>query len=476
MNFTTAEFLLFFPLVLLLHRLLPPRRRWAALLIASYLFYAWWNPWTVFLLAGSTLVSYWAARRIGAAGSLGKKRLWLAAAAASCLGCLFVFKYAGFFLETGAALLGRADSPAPALLLPVGISFYTFQTLSYVIDVYRGDFPPEKHLGYYALFVSFFPQLVAGPIERPGALLPQLKAAPTPSQDDVRAGLRLMLRGFFKKLAIADGLAPCAQALYAAPEAANGPAVVLGTVCFAFQIYCDFSGYSDIAQGTARMLGIRLTDNFRRPYLAGSLRDFWRRWHISLTGWFTDYLYKPLGGSRRGLARQCANLLLVFLASGLWHGAAWTFVVWGGFHGLYLAAETAYRRLRPRPLAPPGRVRTAVRRLGVFGAVCFGWIFFRAASLRDAGLLISRLLCWPEGGWTAALELLGLGAEELARTALLLACLGLLDRPAPLPAEETLQTAAGAALTGFYLALAAGLAWLVLLAANRESTFLYFQF
>jgi len=459
MNFISQEFLLFFPLVLVLHRLLPPRWRWVLLLSASYLFYMGHTPWTALVLLGTTALTYAAARGMERAAP-GARRGWLILALAGCLGCLVVFKYLGFLVRTAAGLVGAPD-PALELLLPVGISFFTFQTLSYVIDVYRGKLPAQRHFGYYALFVSFFPQLVAGPIERPERLLPQLRRARDPGPDDIWLGLQYLLRGFCKKLVLADFCAPFVEEVYAHPAAASGPAVAGATVLFAIQIYCDFSGYSDIAVGSARLLGVELTQNFDRPYLALSIRDFWRRWHISLTSWFTDYLYIPLGGNRRGVGRQCVNTLLVFLASGLWHGAEWSFVVWGGAHGLLLILETLLRT--PVPQTAAGR---ALARGCTFLLVCLAWVFFRAQSMADALALLAAL---PHG-WGNGLEL-GLSRLDWAQLGLGLAVLWQLDR---LPVQRAGVQAA--ALTLFSLTAAAALAWLSLLSFGTPSAFIYFQF
>ncbi|MGX8698859.1 MAG: MBOAT family O-acyltransferase, partial [bacterium] len=282
MSFRSGAFLLFLPAVAALYRAMPRGGRWALLLAASLWFYGSWDWRYLPLLLGVTLLSWLCGR--GIAGARRGRRFFLALALAGSLGTLFLFKYADFFLGTGLSLV-----------LPVGISFYTFQTLSYVIDIYRGEAEPERHFGLYALFVSFFPQLVAGPIERPGDLLPQLRRAETPTREDWAAGCFWLLRGFVKKVVIADRLAHAVDAVYAAPAEANGLAVLLATLLFGVQIYCDFSGYSEIALGAARLLGIRLTRNFDRPYAAASLREFWRRWHISLTRWLRDYLYLPLG-------------------------------------------------------------------------------------------------------------------------------------------------------------------------------------
>lgn len=481
MNFTSPEFLCFFPLVLLLYWLLPHRFRWVLLLIASYLFYLSWNPWMGLLLLGTTLVTYWSARALAGQPAPVLRRLWLGLGAGVPLLLLGVFKYAGFFAETGAALLRLLGIPARApeldLLLPVGISFYTFQALSYVLDVAKGRIQPELSPGRYALYLSFFPQLVAGPIERPEHLLPQLRAEHRLCWADWAAGRWYLLRGFFKKLVLADFLAGFADPVFARPEAAAGPAVLLGTVCFALQIYCDFSGYSDIALGAARMMGIRLMENFRTPYLAESIQDFWRRWHISLTSWFTDYLYIPLGGSRTGLLRHCRNLLLVFLVSGLWHGANWTFLLWGALHGCYQIAALLLRRQPVHPLAGlPGRLGHLCRRGWVFLLVCLAWVLFRADSVGDAVLLFSHL----GTGWDAlsdSLALTGMTASSLLQILLRLTCLALLARlPQPLPADASPHQLAQRALSVLLLVTVIAAAWLALLAVHGENVFLYFQF
>ncbi|MCD8086062.1 MAG: MBOAT family protein [Clostridiales bacterium] len=470
MSFTSLEFLCFLPVVTALYWLCPQRQRWAVLLAASYGFYMSWAPWTGLLLAGATLLSWLAGRRIAAATSLGLRRLWLALGCGGPLACLALFKYADFALETVGSDL------VLGLVLPIGISFYTFQTLSYVVDVYRGDLAPEGHLGYYALFVSFFPQLVAGPIERPGHLLPQLRADHRPRWADFCQGLVLLARGYFKKLVIADYFALLADPVFAAVEEANGPGTAAAAALFAVQIYCDFSGYSDIASGAARLLGIELMENFRRPYLAQTVRDFWRKWHISLTQWFTDYLYKPLGGSRRGKARQICNVLIVFLVSGLWHGAAWHYVVWGGIHGCYLAAGLLLGgRLSRFPL--PGRLTVWVRRLWVFLLVCLAWIFFRAETVGDAlTLLLALPTGWNLQGLAAAQTLMGAGRLDLLAIPLLLCCLTLLEGT-PLPTGRgSLRGETRWALTLYYLLTAILLGWLMLLAGDGETAFLYFQF
>ena len=458
MNFTALAFVAGFPLVLLAHTLCPPGGRWALLLAASLAFYALGSPQALPLLAAITLGTYAAARGIDRSRTEAGKNLWCAGALVLCLGCLGWFKYAGFFAETFAAVRGGTTA-VRSVLLPAGISFYTFQTLGYVLDVRRGTVQPEKHLGYYALFVCFFPQLVAGPIERTAVLLPQLRDGAR--RLDAR-GTVLLLRGFAKKLLLADAIAPFVDAVYAAPGQGTGAEMLAATVLFAGQIYFDFSGYSDIAVGAAALLGVKLSRNFDHPYAACSIREFWRRWHISLTRWFTDYLYIPLGGSRCGALRHGVNLMLVFLVSGLWHGAAWHFVLWGALHGLFLVAENGIRRRFPDWQLP----RPAARLL-TLALVCFAWVFFRAGSIPEGMQLLAQL---PVGWSFAAVAdcLQALGGTTLAQLALGGLCLALLPERGSWDGSRTLAL--------FWLTVATVTAWGMGLTAGAGNAFLYFQF
>ena len=434
MNFTAPAFVLLFPIVLALHWMLPPSRRWILLLAASLGFYAVGSPQALPLLADITLGTYAAALGIAKSKTQTAKKLWLTCAAILCIGCLCLFKYAGIF---------RTDVP---LLLPAGISFYTFQTLSYVIDIYRGRLMPERHPGYYALFVSFFPQLVAGPIERSTALLPQLHAQERRMDS---SGWLWMVRGFAKKLLLADTAAVFVDSVYASPADASGPAVLLATLLFAGQIYWDFSGYSDIAVGAAALLGVRLSRNFDHPYRADSLRDFWRRWHISLTRWFTDYVYIPLGGSRRGTARLAVNTMVVFLLSGLWHGAALHFVVWGGVHGALLLLEKALTSCGGKHKA---RTRTAVCRAADHGAA-----------------QCQRLpVDWSLS--TLHTTLLSIGTQPVAELVLGALCLHLL------PEASSAAPSPRSVLAFCLLALTVVAAWFSTLHTGTTNAFIYFQF
>lgn len=417
MLFNSFEFLVFFPLVVAGYYAVPARWRWALLLVASYAFYAAWRVEYLILILASTFVDYLVGLRMGRLRDRRRRRPWLVLSLIVNLGILFAFKYANFFGESIQAVLNFAelsrDIPALSVLLPVGISFYTFQTLSYTIDVYRGERPPERHLGFFALYVSFFPQLVAGPIERSTHLLPELRRSHALSYENVTWGLTKMSYGFFKKIVVADRLGLYVDAVYGNPAGATSVSVLLATFFFAFQIYCDFSGYSDIAVGAARTMGVDLMENFRRPYLARSIREFWSRWHVSLSTWFRDYLYIPLGGNRVVRWRWYYNIFIVFVVSGLWHGAAWTFVIWGAIHGLCLVVSLATIRLRDRvwglagadPMdritgrkgstsTPRGatRVRSILAVVFTFGLVLTGWIFFRADTLYHALYFISLLV------------------------------------------------------------------------------------
>lgn len=390
MLFNSFSFAIFLPVVFILYWALPHRLRWVLMLLASYYFYMSWNIKYIFLILFTTVISYGAARLLENEESKKKKKKILAGAAALCLSVLFFFKYFNFVSASVADFLSlfaiRMNPITLKVLLPVGISFYTFQTLSYVIDVYRGDVPAERHFGYYATFISFFPQLVAGPIERTRNLLPQLKAEHKFDYDQATYGLKLMAWGFFKKIVIADTLSLFVSIVYDAPQDFQGFALVLATALFSIQIYCDFSGYSDIAIGTAKLLGINLMTNFKSPYFSESVKEFWSRWHISLSTWFKDYVYIPLGGNRVGKVRHALNLMITFLASGLWHGANWTFVVWGGIHG---AAQIIENTIIPKEKST-GIVRW-IRVLFVFAFASFAWIFFVSNSMGDAIYVIGHL-------------------------------------------------------------------------------------
>lgn len=428
--FNSAEFLLFFPVVCLLYFPLPQVLKKPWLLVCSYYFYMCWDARFALLILASTLSTWLCGFLLDRAVGVRARKLALAANLLLNLGLLFFFKYFDFFSASLTALFAalglRWQAPLLGLTLPVGISFYTLQALGYSIDVYRKKLPHEKSLLNYALFVSFFPQLVAGPIERAQNFLPQLRRRVYFEERRVEEGLVRMLIGFFKKVVVAEGAAVIVNLVYADPARFSAPQLVLATVLFAIQLYCDFAGYSDIAVGAACVLGYRLMRNFDRPYFSTNIAQFWRRWHISLSFWLRDYLYIPLGGNRRGLLRKQLNLLVTFAVSGLWHGANWTFVVWGALNGLYqvlqslatAAAQALARllRLQRPPLLQKkwgrGLALALPRALGMvmtFTLVCFTYIFFRASSLQQAGLIIDRIAAgsaqlFRGAAWQSALQ------------------------------------------------------------------------
>lgn len=399
MLFNSVAFLIFLPLVVILYYLLPQKYRWAWLLAASYYFYACWKVEFLSLIVFSTVVDYTVARLIGSSSSQRTKRGLLAVSLISNLGLLFIFKYLGLFLPDPNSMTVNIHTvmhPVTGVILqgiyfsiPVGISFYTFQTLSYTLDVYHGKVEPEKHLGKFALFVTFFPQLVAGPIERFSRLMPQLKEKHKPLYENFQKAFRLMLYGFFVKLCIADNLAPLVDSVYADPGSFNLASVWSGTLAFGFQIYADFAGYSLIAQGAALCLGINLMDNFKTPYLSTSIGEFWSRWHISLSTWFRDYLYIPLGGNRVKTFRWAINILLVFIISGFWHGANYTFLIWGAIHGLLYLIERAFGGIFPLRKTGVGRFFAGTM---LFFAVSMAWVFFRIDSVENVGPHFQALL------------------------------------------------------------------------------------
>jgi len=398
MLFNSYEYLLFFPVVALVYFILPwVKGRIIWLLIASYFFYMCWNPIFISLILASTIIDYTAARFIGTTQDTGKKKLFLYLSLLSNLGILFYFKYYNFLRDNLQVVIDQLNLNYAILehtwLLPVGISFYTFQTLSYTIDVYNGRQKPENNFFVFALYVSFFPQLVAGPIERSINLLPQFLEKHKFNYDRVRSGLFLILLGLFKKIVIADRFALYADEIFDNPNHYIGMTSVMGTIFFSFQIYCDFSGYTDIAIGSARVLGYRLMDNFKGPYFSKNIREFWQRWHISLSTWFRDYVYIPLGGNRHGSYKLYRNLIIVFLVTGLWHGANWTFVVWGMFHGLFLILE----RIGLGKLL--AKLPSFVQILYTFIVVSISWVFFRAASLTEALTILQNYVTYSSSSF-----------------------------------------------------------------------------
>lgn len=409
MLFNSIQFLIFFPIVLLIYFILPIKVRYLWLLVASYYFYMCWNAKYAILIMLSTVITYLSGlllektkkSNLNEVRAAKLKKIIVAISFVINLSILFYFKYFNFVFE----LLSKAfnkiniqlNMPVVDVLLPVGISFYTFQALSYTMDVYRDEIYAEKNLFRYALFVSFFPQLVAGPIERSKNLLKQLAEPRKFDFANLREGMLLIIWGYFQKLVIADRIAIFVDTVYGDFNQYGGWYLIVATILFAVQIYCDFSGYSTIAMGTAKILGIQLMENFDAPYFSSSVAMFWRRWHISLTSWFKDYLYIPLGGSRKGTIRKFINKMIVFLISGLWHGASLSFVVWGGLNGIYQVIGEIIKPFKNKAMKKIGLIENLLcyRLLSVcitFILVDFSWIFFRANRLRDALLIIKQIV------------------------------------------------------------------------------------
>ncbi len=389
MLFHTWHFLIFFAVVYFIY--LPLRNtkyylHW--LLAASYFFYGWWNPFYLVLILFCTASNYLAVVMMKKGG---RKKFWMVVATVNSLSVLGFFKYANFVIENLNAVFGFLNLSAAIdkfpFLLPVGISFFTFQAMSYSIDYYRGKVECEPSFIRFATFVSLFPQLVAGPIERASTLLPQLKGKPQIYKENITDGLSLFFTGLFKKIALADYLALYVDSVYTAPQFYDGAALLMATFAFSWQIYFDFSGYTDMARGIARMMGFNLMLNFNNPYLATGLGDFWNRWHISLSTWFKDYVYIPLGGNRMGTLNTYKNMFLTMVISGFWHGAAWTFVIWGALHAL----GRFFTRELERTQFYRERIPRLLKQIAVFSFVTFTWIFFRAETWSDAMLIVNRI-------------------------------------------------------------------------------------
>lgn len=431
MLFNSFAYAIFLPIVFILYWVLPNGKRWILLLISSYYFYMSWNPKYLVLILLTTAVSYIAAILIDGQESILIKNRILTACALVCLGTLFVFKYFNFFSESLNAIFIFFSIPLnPVLLnvlLPVGISFYTFQTLSYVIDVYRGKVKAERHFGYYAVFISFFPQLVAGPIERTDRLLPQIKKEHHFNYENATYGLKLMAWGYFKKIVIADTISPYLNTIFSNPQKYTGFVLCLAIFFFAFQLYCDFSGYSDIAIGTAKLFDIKLMKNFASPFFSQSLSEYWSRWHISLSSWFRDYIYFPLGGSRKGNFFYVINIMITFLASGLWHGASWNYVVWGAANGVILICEKFFIPFRDVKSKGIVRwIRFAVSFL-IFGSLV---VFFANRSIANAIYFFQHFfdgIADPHTYFKYGFESLGMGTMGLIKILLMILLLCVFD-------------------------------------------------
>lgn len=493
MLFNSMQFAIFFPIAVLLYFLIPHKFRYLWLLVTSYFYYMCWNPRYALLLLLSTLITYISGLFIGQRSLSVKAKKWCVGISFFLnLSILFFFKYFDFLFTSIADIcdtLGITYSkPSFDVLLPVGISFYIFQALSYTMDVYRGEIKPERNILKYALFVSFFPQLVAGPIERSKNLLGQFDEVHYFQYDRVREGLIQMLWGFFLKLVIAERLAITVNLIYGNYTECTGYQLMIGTFAFAFQIYCDFASYSEIAIGSAKVMGFHLMENFRQPFFADSCGDLWRRWHISLNTWFRDYLYIPLGGSRRGKVRKYVNLMIVFLTSGLWHGANWTYVIWGGLSGLFqiIGAELAGVRaslMKLMHMKPDGKVRLVLSVLFTFLLFNFSLIFFRSNTVTEALCIVKKI--FTEFGFASILTTspfeLGLGVKNFLFLAFSMVILFFGDfckeKYGTCGSSDTaigrLTSSRWYVRWGFYYLLIL----LILLSANLGSAeFIYFQF
>jgi alginate O-acetyltransferase complex protein AlgI len=390
MLFNSLHFLIFFPVVTVIFFLLPHRFRWMHLLLASSLFYMAFIPSYILILFVTILIDYFAGLLIEL--SEGKKRkCFLAMSIVANVIMLAVFKYCNFFIDNWNSIaswlhLSTSQLPYLSIILPIGLSFHTFQAMSYTIEVYRGNIKPERHLGYYSLYVMFYPQLVAGPIERPQNILPQLRTYHAFDYLRFVSGMRLILWGLFKKIVVADRMGIMVNEVYNNVNQYTGFAYVIATIFFGIQIYCDFSGYSDIAIGSARTMGIDLMINFKRPYFASSISEFWRRWHISLSTWFRDYLYIPLGGNKGSSFRKNSNLIIIFLVSGLWHGASWNFVIWGALHALFQIVSSFGKKYFSFL-----KISSWINMLVVFMLVNLAWIFFRANDFESSWQIVTNL-------------------------------------------------------------------------------------
>ena len=400
MLFNSFEFIIFFLVVTSLYFTLPHRHRWWMLLAASCVFYMFFKAVYILILFFTIVIDYYAGILLENTKDPKRKKWWLVMSLVANIGVLAVFKYFNFLNDnlSGLATLLGYHNPVPYLtiLLPIGLSFHTFQAMSYTIEVYRGHEKAERHFGIYALYVMFYPQLVAGPIERPQNVLHQFREKHYFDYARVADGLKLMAWGLFKKVVIADRFAVAVNQVYNNPEGYEGVPVILATVFFAIQIYCDFSGYSDIAIGSAQVMGYRLMENFRRPYYSKSIAEFWKRWHISLSTWFRDYLYIPLGGNRVVKWRWYYNLFITFMISGIWHGASWNFVIWGALHGIFLVIGAITHPARQKAAAAVGLTRLPgfhkfLNVVSTFVLVTFAWIFFRAVTFHDAAYIITHM-------------------------------------------------------------------------------------
>lgn len=428
MLFNSFDFLLFFPVVTVLFYLLKHKYRWMLLLAASCYFYMYFIPVYILILFVTIIVDYYAGILIESEDRPKQRKLFLLASIIANVGILAIFKYYNFFLDNinyvGTYFNGHPTAiRCLGIALPIGLSFHTFQAMSYTFEVYYGRQKAERKFGYYALYVMFYPQLVAGPIERPQNVLHQFHEEKKYKYENVRDGLLLMIWGFFKKIVVADNISVMVDLAYAKPEQQSGLTLLLATYLFAIQIYCDFSGYSDIAIGAAKTMGYNLMENFRTPYMSTSIKEFWNRWHISLSTWFKDYVYIPLGGNRVKLPRVTLNIMIVFMLSGIWHGANWNFLIWGFLHGIYLIIALQKDKLFESFNVRENAVTKAINMFVTFHLVLFAWIFFRAATFTEASTIIQSIVQTKFGlqHLIDSLDVFSIGKKNIGRTLFLFA-------------------------------------------------------
>ncbi len=472
MLFNSLQFAVFLPIVFALYWTVPKTYRWAVLTVSGYVFYMFGGAKYAILLALVTLVTYFGA--IGIEQNKSQARMILLGTLLFNFGILFVYKYFNFFSVSLMSLF-RGEGFTLDLVLPAGISFYTFGTAAYVIDVYQGKMKPLHHLGLYAAYVSYFPKLLAGPIERIQPFIRQLRGADSFSYEDGMYGVYQMVWGFFKKMVIADTLAKYVNLVYGDVHGYGGGALLAASVMYMIQIYCDFSGYSDIAMGVSRLFGIRLSDNFLHPYSAVSIQDFWRRWHISLSSWFRDYLYIPLGGNRKGKLRTYLNTVIVFMVSGLWHGAAWTYIFWGLIHGIAQVFERILKRGKKREVRGFARV---LCHLGVWVFLLITWIFFRADTLSDAFYVLTHLfsgIVSPVSYAYRAYSQLGIDSYTLLCIPYMLLCLLVFEVLAS-KKDPLLRLSEMGPKKRFVLCLFFMFMFLMVLPVRSSNEFLYFKF
>ena len=492
MTFNSLQFFAFFAVVLLLYYRLGRDGQNRLMFVAGSVFYAAFDWRFLGLLYVSTVVDYVVGRSLGSTEDGRARRRLVAISLVVQLGILAVFKYFDFFAESFTAFAGwfgfRADPPLLEVLLPVGISFYTFQTLAYVFYVYRRQLEPERNFFTFAAFVAWFPQLVAGPIERPNHLLPQIRRRrERPDAGRVESGVSLIVQGLFKKVVIADGVAAFVNSVYAAPDRFGWTALLVATVGFGVQVYGDFSGYSDIARGTSRLLGVELRRNFEQPFLSRNMREFWTRWHTSLGWWFTEFVGQPLGGARGGRLRAAVNVLVIFTLIGLWHGPAWTFVAWGLYNGVLVAIW----RLRPvAALQHPMKVR--VRETGgiaaTFALYCVGVVLFRAGTFHDARVIFSRVLGFaggrpaPEGAGLVPVMLLAVLVIDVVERRRRIQAIEETRTRARLGTPATLEEAPYESIVFGLTPIPAGIAFgvlalgILIFSGGAPTPFIYFQF